>query len=72
MGGLILTEAISNKSNNKSGIDKQTGMSYDFCSDISKECLKRNKFYNEIRKNLMRKKLEKYIRNKSLKYITNN
>ncbi|MFX0007322.1 MAG: hypothetical protein ACFFA7_11280 [Promethearchaeota archaeon] len=67
-----MTEANTNKSHNKSSVIKHTGMSFDFCSDTSKECLKRNKFYNEIRKNLMRKKLEKYIKNKSIKNITNN
>ena len=43
--------------------EKEIGISYDFCTDISKECLKRNKFYNQIRKNLVRKKYKKYFKN---------
>ncbi|MFX0043254.1 MAG: hypothetical protein ACFE8L_10100 [Candidatus Hodarchaeota archaeon] len=43
--------------------EKEKGMTYDFCTDNSKECLKRNKFYNQIRKDLMGKKLKKYFNN---------
>jgi len=53
-----------NKKKNIGRIDKEIGISFDFCTDNSKECLKRNKFYNQIRKNLIRKKLKKHFENK--------
>jgi len=56
------------KKKNISRTEKEIGISYDFCTDNSKECLKRNKFYSQIRKNLMRKKLNKYFKNEIKEY----
>jgi len=47
--------------------EKEMGISFDFCTDSSKECIKRNKFYSQIRNNLMRKKYKKYFKNESEK-----
>ena len=44
--------------------EEEIGISFNFCNDYSKESIKRNKFYKQIRENLMRKKYEKYFKNK--------
>ncbi len=60
-----MSKANFKKKKNMSSTEKEIGIYY-FCTD-SKECLKRNKFYNEIRKNLMRKKFKKYFNNEAKK-----
>ena len=63
---------ITNKANftikkNINHTEKEIGISFDFCSDTSKECIKRNKFYNQVRKDLMRKKYKNYFKDESKK-----
>jgi hypothetical protein len=53
--------SVRRNTNHKS---KEMGISFDFCTDNSKECIKRNKFYNQIRKNLRIKKYENYYKKK--------
>lgn len=53
-----------NKKRNISHTEGERGITYDFCNENSKECLKRNKFYKEIRKKLVQRKLKKHFKNK--------
>jgi hypothetical protein len=42
--------------------EKEKNISYEFCSENLKECIKRNQFYNQIRKNLLKKKYERFFK----------
>ncbi len=41
-------------------------ITFTFCNDNVKECMMRNKFYNDIRKHLAKKKIREDLKEKSL------
>lgn len=57
-----MRKAAFHKKKNKNHLEKESGISYDFCIVNSKECIDRNKFYAQIRKDLMRKKYNMYFK----------